>query len=244
MSVWAVIPAKPPTESKTRLASVYTSLERAVLARRLFRQTIDAAKGCAALTGVIVVSADPDLRAVARAREAVALADPLPAQEANGERSGVNQGGRDRPLWSQARKRDEYEVGGVEPSLNRAIALGCRYAVDVGASAALVLPADLLLLTPAAIARFLREAGDAAVALAPDRAGRGTNALLLRPPGVLAPAFGRGSCERHRALAMKCDLSVVSIDLPELALDLDTPDDLVVAWAYLQAQDVLEGVHV
>ena len=40
----------------------------------------------------------------------------------------------------------------------------------MGAAAALVLPADLPFLTPAVITAFLDQAGDAAVAVAPDRA--------------------------------------------------------------------------
>ncbi len=35
----------------------------------------------------------------------------------------------------------------------------------------------------------------------PDRHGTGTNGLLLTPPDAIAPSFGPGSCERHRALA-------------------------------------------
>ena len=39
------------------------------------------------------------------------------------------------------------------------------------------------------------------VVIVPDRHGTGTNGLLLAPPDAIAPSFGPGSCERHRALA-------------------------------------------
>src|SRR5437868_2150541 len=65
-----------------------------------------------------------------------------------------------------------------------------------------------------------------AVAVAPDRADVGTNALLLRPPRALVPAFGPASFDRHRAAARARGLSVAIVRLPALALDLDTPADL------------------
>jgi 2-phospho-L-lactate guanylyltransferase len=110
--------------------------------------------------------------------------------------------------------------------LNAALERACRHAALMGATASLILPADLPLLRPAVIVEFLDEAGDAAVAIAPDRAGSGTNTLLLRPPLVLAPAFGSDSFARHRAAAHARGLSVVTIRLPALSYDLDTPDDL------------------
>lgn len=116
-------------------------------------------------------------------------------------------------------------TGDADP-MNAAIAAGCRHAQALGATAALVLPADLPLIEPGVITELLDEAGDAAVALAPDRAGTGTNALLLRPPLALAPAFGLGSFARHRAAAHALGLGVATVRLPELACDLDTPDDL------------------
>lgn len=117
-------------------------------------------------------------------------------------------------------------AAGERDPMNAAIAAGCRHALALGATAALVLPADLPLIEPGVITELLDEAGDAAVALAPDREGTGTNALLLRPPLALAPAFGVGSFGRHRAAARALGLSIATVRLPELVFDLDTPHDL------------------
>ena len=43
----------------------------------------------------------------------------------------------------------------------------------------------------------------AGVVIVPDRHGTGTNALLLTPPDVIAPAFGPGSFARHAARAAR-----------------------------------------
>jgi 2-phospho-L-lactate guanylyltransferase len=193
MNIWAVIPVKSPDAAKARLASALSGEERAALARRLFRGTLEAALACAALAGAIVVSASPELRALGVELGAQACPDP-PSHHAD--------------------------------ALNAAIAFGCARAAALGATAALVLPADLPLLAPTVITEFLEKAGNAAVAVAPDRANMGTNALLLRPPQVLAPAFGPASCDRHRAAACARGLSAAIVRLPALALDLDTPADL------------------
>lgn len=193
MTTWVIIPAKSPRAAKTRLAPALAPAARSALALRLLRGAVAAARGCAAIDGVVVVSGSAELRRVAAEMGACAYADPA--------------------------------AGNLDP-MNAAIAAGCRHALALGATAALVLPADLPLIEPGVITELLDEAGDAAVALAPDREGTGTNALLLRPPLALAPAFGVGSFARHRAAARALGLGVATVRLPELAFDLDTPDDL------------------
>ncbi len=60
----------------------------------------------------------------------------------------------------------------------------------------------------------------------------GTNALALRPPGAIVPAFGSPrSSSVHAALARAAGVESVLVDRPGLALDLDTPDDLTEALA-------------
>ena len=95
----------------------------------------------------------------------------------------------------------------------------------------LVLPADIPGIVPADLAALLA-AGDAAgspsVILAPDRHGRGSNALLLDPPDVIDPAFGGDSRAAHAWLASSAGAAFA--ELPGvLSLDVDTPDDLLVA---------------
>lgn len=65
------------------------------------------------------------------------------------------------------------------------------------------------------------------VVVAPTRGG-GTAALLRRPDGCLAPAYGIGSAARHLAAATAAGLTALIIDRPGLAHDVDRPEDLVV----------------
>jgi 2-phospho-L-lactate guanylyltransferase len=60
----------------------------------------------------------------------------------------------------------------------------------------------------------------------PSDAGGGTNALLLRPPEAIAPAFGPGSFEAHLRAAEAAGVAVQVVTDALLGFDLDTPDDL------------------
>lgn len=98
-----------------------------------------------------------------------------------------------------------------------------------GAEAILVIPIDLPFVTTEAIAAvagplLLRPVP--AVVLVTDRHETGTNALGLRPPDVMEFAFGPGSRRAHRAAAEAAGAVFTELDGP-LAVDLDTPDDLV-----------------
>lgn len=67
----------------------------------------------------------------------------------------------------------------------------------------------------------------------PDRAGLGTNALLVDPPDAVEPSFGEGSHARHLALAEQAGVAAFSEPIASLALDVDTPEDLAALRARL-----------
>ena len=48
------------------------------------------------------------------------------------------------------------------------------------------------------------------------------------PPGALEPSFGPDSCQRHAAHARAAEIEYDVVPVPSLALDIDTPEDLVV----------------
>lgn len=74
--------------------------------------------------------------------------------------------------------------------------------------------------------RALPADGSPGVAIAPDRAGTGTNALVLRPPGVIGFRFGSGSFARHLEEVERAGVPLVAVNRAGLAFDLDTPEDL------------------
>lgn len=90
---------------------------------------------------------------------------------------------------------------GKSRGLNTAVRLAIRDSKFKGASAALIMPADIPLVTSREILNFLDHAAGYAVALNPSKDGTGTNALLMHPPGIIRPVFGRNSFQKHLALA-------------------------------------------
>jgi 2-phospho-L-lactate/phosphoenolpyruvate guanylyltransferase len=135
-------------------------------------------------------------------REALELAASLGARTLRQRSQGLNQGLREA--------RDDAIAG--------------------GADAIVVVPIDVPLVSPEALAALvapLAVIGERPlVILAPDRHGRGTNGLVLAPPDAIAFEFGGDSRAAHRECAAEAGARYVEVDGP-LALDLDTPDDLL-----------------
>jgi 2-phospho-L-lactate guanylyltransferase len=95
------------------------------------------------------------------------------------------------------------------------------------ASAMLCVSGDLPSVTPAEIAALLRALGPPpSVVLAPSRDDRGTNAVVVSPPGAMPLRFGEPSFPAHLARARELGLRTEVMRLSGTALDLDTPDDL------------------
>jgi 2-phospho-L-lactate guanylyltransferase len=113
---------------------------------------------------------------------------------------------------------------------------GIERAERRGASCVVLLPGDCPLLDPRELDSLLTGVPASYVAIVPDRHGTGTNALVLSPPRAIRPAFGEGSRDRHVASARKAGVAFSVEELASLALDLDTPADLVALSRELQAQ--------
>ena len=198
-----LLPVKSLTGAKHRLADALSAHDRRLLVLAMLADVVEA--GLGADLEPIVVSPDEEVLDAA-------------------ERAGA------RPL---------REPDGLE-GLNEAL----TWAIErlAGASAVLILLPDTPLVTPSELmlvcAAALPERGGpngedqrtavsrGSVVAVPDRAGRGTNALLLKPSTALRPYFGPNSFARHRAAARRGGIRFVGLRLPGISLDLDTTDDM------------------
>jgi 2-phospho-L-lactate guanylyltransferase len=118
---------------------------------------------------------------------------------------------------------------------NQAAAQGAARALELGVERVLMVPGDCPLVIPSELDELLaRPVPSPSVLIVPDRHGTGTNALVLTPPDALAPAFGPGSHERHRRHAASAGIAVETVEVPSLALDMDTPEDLAAVEATLE----------
>ncbi len=125
---------------------------------------------------------------------------------------------------------------GAEPRPDPAPGRGLNASLDAatadalahGATGVLVVSADLAAATADDLRTLAQGEG---VALAPDRAGTGTNALWRTPPDVIGAAFGPSSRAAHQDAARAAGVAFRIVDAPRLAADVDTPEALATVWA-------------
>jgi 2-phospho-L-lactate guanylyltransferase len=114
---------------------------------------------------------------------------------------------------------DREDAAGLNAQLEAAVA-------ELDGDELLILHADLPLATGEDIRAVVAAAAEAPSATMVKSPDGGTNAMLLRPPGRFALAYGRESAALHRAAAEGSGMTVVAAVAPGLELDLDTPADL------------------
>ena len=104
-----------------------------------------------------------------------------------------------------------------------------RGTLPAPAAAVLYLAGDLPLVEPGDVTALV-DAGVSGSAVVGRAHDGGTNALWVSPPDALEPAFGAPrSAAVHAGRAGERGLTVVMIDRPGLARDVDTPADLAIA---------------
>ena len=106
---------------------------------------------------------------------------------------------RDKKICALALSESVQFLSERGTGLNQALEQATRWSIEHGYSAVFILPLDLPLLTKKDIDSMLdmsHETGEIVV-IAPDQEMRGTNALLVKPPGILTYQFGRGSFQCH-----------------------------------------------
>jgi 2-phospho-L-lactate/phosphoenolpyruvate guanylyltransferase len=113
------------------------------------------------------------------------------------------------------------------PQFNTAIKRATIVAQAQGAHAVLILPADLPLIKPKDIKALLKcGRKPPVVVIAPDRRQDGTNGLFVNPAGLIEYGYGPGSFQCHSDRVMQSGASLKVIYSPNIALDLDLPEDM------------------
>ncbi len=112
------------------------------------------------------------------------------------------------------------------PHLNTALKRATVVAQVYATQGVLILPADLPLVTREDIQTLLdRAVKPPVVVIAPDRHGKGTNALVIAPAGLIEYDFGENSFQRHCERVKQAGARLEVVELPSLGLDLDEPED-------------------
>jgi len=113
------------------------------------------------------------------------------------------------------------------PELNAALTRATQVIASRNGGAVLVLPADLPLINAEDVLRVVEMGKDPrTIVIATDEHEDGTNALLMRPPGLIPYAYGPGSYRRHVMAAHRKGAHLKVYQSERLLLDIDMPDDL------------------
>jgi 2-phospho-L-lactate/phosphoenolpyruvate guanylyltransferase len=94
-----------------------------------------------------------------------------------------------------------------------------------GCSRILSIAGDLPRLAPSEI-DFALDAASEPVTLIPSRDWTGTNGVVFLSPARITMEYGQGSLRRHLSKASAAGLASDVMNLPGIAFDIDTPEDL------------------
>ena len=112
---------------------------------------------------------------------------------------------------------------------NQAVMRASAWAQARQCDALLILPGDLRHISPEDIQFIARlaEPHSQVVVVAPDAKAVGTNALLMRPLGLIRPSFGPNSFRQHCAAAHSVRTLCLTYYSFSTAHDVDYPSDLI-----------------
>jgi 2-phospho-L-lactate guanylyltransferase len=108
-----------------------------------------------------------------------------------------------------------------------AIQMATAVCASRGEDSTLVIPGDIPLIQSGEIEQVLAAAPAEGMVLVPAWDGRGTNAVLRRPADLFPLRFGNDSFQPHLEAAQLTGKECVVLNLAGIALDVDTPADLV-----------------
>ncbi len=117
-----------------------------------------------------------------------------------------------------------------EPSpmgINEAVQYANSFCIDHGATSTLVLPADIPLITQEDIDNMVDASKpEPSVIIIPSARQDGTNALLRRPPEIIATSYDRASYQTHLCYASDKQIRFTVLHPETVMLDIDLPQDL------------------
>lgn len=112
-----------------------------------------------------------------------------------------------------------------DPGLNAAVEAAGAELAPGRDDGLLVVLGDVAGVRPDELERLLHALDGPGVALAPSQDG-GSSALLRVPRDAIPAGFGPGSAKVHRDLAARAGVALRELELPSLAIDVDTREDL------------------
>ena len=178
----------------------------------------------------------------------VMLRDVLAALNSSTEVSNTVVVSKEPAARSLAECYGAHFVLEAENDLSLAVTQGGAFAANLGASAMLMVPGDVPLITASEIDRLCRTHGDReGLTLVSDREQTGTNGLVVSPINLMAFSYGIDSFTKHTETAREAGYPVQVLELDGLSLDIDTPEDVRALMVYEQPSatlDYLDEINV
>lgn len=142
----------------------------------------------------------------------------------------------DPAVLSIARQHCAYPVQETgRYHLNHALMQATAFATENGCHRILVIPADIPLFTSIEVNQLISKSIDPpVVVISPDRRREGTNALLISPPRLIQYTFGYHSFRKHCENARRAGARLEILELPNIAVDIDLPEDFDLVYHQLQ----------
>jgi len=113
-----------------------------------------------------------------------------------------------------------------DENLNSAVTAATDHLYRKGVTRALVLHGDIPLLRASSLARLIESGVKSDLTLVACRHRKGTKALLTSLPARIPFLYGDDSFDRHMSAAQGLALTVQTMDLADVALDVNSADDL------------------
>jgi len=216
-----VVPVKSFKNAKKRLAAVLTAGQRGALMKHMLDDVLSAIAVTPAVAAITVVTSDAEV-ATWVGDYASNISMPLRAFDPGTAQADSEQTNTppcdDSPL--------SLMTSLAEVGLCHAYSAAANDLKAQGARTMLLLPADIPLVTRADIQTLLAGHTYPGVSLATAGSDGGTNALLVSPPDIIAPAFGDNSCQRHIAGAREQGCQPTVLHHSGCSLDIDTEEDI------------------
>jgi 2-phospho-L-lactate guanylyltransferase len=132
------------------------------------------------------------------------------------------------PYAAELARQYDFEIipDPKNPGETGAIEMATRWCVERGIESTLVIPADIPLIQSWELEEIFKHAPAEGSVLAPAADGRGTNAAFRRPANLFPLRFGNDSFKPHHAAAQATGKPCMVLQLPGIAVDVDSPEDL------------------
>ncbi|RLQ21452.1 2-phospho-L-lactate guanylyltransferase [Seongchinamella sediminis] len=195
--MWAVLPLKQFHMAKQRLAGVLAPSQRRLLFEAMVEDVLLELTRVETLDGILIVSADPKARLLAKRYDATLLTEP-----AHNKR-GLN--------------------GAVDHAISYLLKRDAAEAMILHADLPLVHARHIESLVQAHRSR----SGSGCVTVISDRATRGSNCLLCTPPDIIPFSYGEESCAKHMRNASAREACLQLLKCEALEMDIDLPGDLL-----------------